>query len=395
MAVDDETFYNVFGEEISRSLLVQLMIDYYNKKLEIGETKVTDFNEGSEIRNLLESMVVDCYYMLEDQNNLSQIAFIETAEGEWLDKHGANPFINLPRDEGIEASGQVEFKLPYYAETEIEIPDGTIVISEDNSLEYETQNTAIIGVGENSTTAYVICLTVGEDGNCPIGSINTIDDSTIDIEGLTVSNLEPITNGTDYEDDEDYRERLLEYLRQDDFGSFPYYIELGQEVDGVHDINLIDDESYTKKVIVNGYEKPVSEEVLLDVTEEFTDVSKIVVGHNFLIAPVNYKNVNLNIEIDVSEELDYDDIKLPFYSLFDGTIGYVGLDYDGLSIGEVLRKEQIETILMDIEGVENIVSIKNGEYDFDIIDATTVLDPNAEKTVLKLDSLNITQNRVD
>ena len=53
------------------------MIEYYNQKLEIGETKVTDFNEGSEIRNLLESFAVDLYDLMEDNYEATKIAFIK------------------------------------------------------------------------------------------------------------------------------------------------------------------------------------------------------------------------------------------------------------------------------------------------------------------------------
>ena len=54
MPLENESFYNLLGDEISRESIVEKMIEYYNQKLEIGETKVTDFNEGSEIRNLFD-----------------------------------------------------------------------------------------------------------------------------------------------------------------------------------------------------------------------------------------------------------------------------------------------------------------------------------------------------
>ena len=88
MAVDDVSFYNINGEEVSRSILVQQMINFYQSKLQIGDTRITDFNEGSEIRTLLESFAVDLYTLMEEVDDVSRICFVETAEGEWLDKHG-------------------------------------------------------------------------------------------------------------------------------------------------------------------------------------------------------------------------------------------------------------------------------------------------------------------
>ena len=76
LPIENESFYNIIGDEISRESIVERMIDYYNQKLEIGETKITDFNEGSEIRNLLESIAVDLYDLMEDNYEATKIAFI-------------------------------------------------------------------------------------------------------------------------------------------------------------------------------------------------------------------------------------------------------------------------------------------------------------------------------
>ena len=95
-----------------------------------------------------------------------------------------------------------------------------------------------------------------------------IDDDTVD-ETVEVTNAEAFSEGTDYEEDDEYQERLLSAIRIDNFGSIGYYQDLGNNIEGVHDIFLIDDETYTRKILVNGYEKPVSEEVLVNVLQEF------------------------------------------------------------------------------------------------------------------------------
>ena len=222
MAIEEETFYNVIGEEINRTNLLNQMIGFYNLLLEVGDTKVTDFNEGSEIRNLLESVSVLGYYVMEDQNELAKIAFPDTAEGEWLDKHGANPFIKLERDTGNEASGFVVFSISDPRIDDIVIPEETIVVSTESGLEYATDSEVIIAAGETEVTASATCLTEGEDGNCSENTITMIDDDYLDISGLTVNNIEAFTGGTNYEEDDEYRERILAFVRQSDFGSLPY-----------------------------------------------------------------------------------------------------------------------------------------------------------------------------
>ena len=90
---------------------------------------------------------------------------VETAYGEWLDKHGANPLIKLPRETGERAKGYVTFTMPSNQNSELIIPQGTVINSTYNDLQYYTIADNSINVGENSTVAYAECLTEGLDGN--------------------------------------------------------------------------------------------------------------------------------------------------------------------------------------------------------------------------------------
>ena len=386
MAVDEESFYNIVGEEINRSSLVDQMVDFYALKLEVGDTRVTDFNEGSEIRNLLEAISVDLYYMMEEQNELSLISFIDTAEGEWLDKHGANPFINLPRDTGMEATGYIVFSIPDASTEDIVIPEETVIVSEETGLEFATEGEAILTAGDTSITVSAICLTTGTDGNAEPNTITMIDDDFLEIPELSVNNTSAFTGGTDYEEDDEYRERLLAYVRQDDFGSIGYYTNIGNEVEGVHDVYLIDAAGYTKKVLVNGDVKPTPEEVLSEVLEVYSNTENIIVGHNFTVDRPDYVTVDIKLNLTVSEEISEDIIRDAMAYLIDGGEGnmLIGYDYEGLSIGETLFVSSIVSTIELIDGVESV----------------TVLDENDEELsdifvdsdeVIKLGTLTINQ----
>ena len=385
MAVDDVSFINVLGEEVSRSNLVQQMIDFYNLKLQVGETRVTDFNEGSEIRNLLESIAVDVYNIMEEDDSVARIAFIETADAEWLDKHGANPFVNLPRNQGEVATGYVTFTIPSAQASDVTIPGGTIVSSVDTGLQYMTLIDTIIPVGDTSILASVECLTVGVDGNAESGTVTVIDDDTVDIPGLTVSNSEAFTGGEDYEEDVDYRERLLAFLRKDDFGSLPYYTNLGESVDGVHDVLLVDATGYTKKVLVNGNTKPTPNTVLADVLEEYTNVENIVIGHTFTVDKPDYVTKNLTVNLDVNVELDDDDLEEFVRAIFDGGDALVGYTFDGLGIGQGITKNELYENFLLIEYIDS-VEIIDGSTTSEITDLTVDDDE-----VLKIGTVTINQ----
>ena len=392
MAIEEETFYNVIGEEINRTNLLNQMIGFYNLLLEVGDTKVTDFNEGSEIRNLLESVSVLGYYVMEDQNELAKIAFPDTAEGEWLDKHGANPFIKLERDTGNEASGFVVFSISDPRIDDIVIPEETIVVSTESGLEYATDSEVIIAAGETEVTASATCLTEGEDGNCSENTITMIDDDYLDISGLTVNNIEAFTGGTNYEEDDEYRERILAFVRQSDFGSLPYYQELGDSVDGVHDVLLMDTgetneigRPYTKKILVNGNVKPVSEDVLLEVLDVFTNPNNKVVDHTFLVDSPEYVELSLTVNLNVYNELVDSDVESVVQAVFDGGAPVDSLEFDGLSIGETLFKNSIVSALEIFEAVESVTII-----DDDTLEELTDISVE-EDEVLQLVSVTVNQ----
>lgn len=393
MAIDEETFYNIIGEEVSRSALLQQMINFYSLKLQAGETKVTDFNEGSEIRNLLEAIAVDLYWIMEHDNNLSLITFIETAEGEWLDKHGANPFVNIVRDIGSEAEGYVTFSIPEVLTSDVVIEEGTIVLSEENGLEYVTDSEVYIMAGETSVDVSITCLTVGEDGNCDVGTVTVIDENYISVNGLSVTNAEAVAGGTDYEEDDEYRERLLNYVRKDDFGSIGYYNELGSSVDGVHDVLLVDEtvspdeqSTYTKIVLVNGDVKPTPDSVLSDVLEVFTDVENKVISHNFTVARPEYVEVSLDVNLTVSEAIETSDIENLLHDVFNGGSSLDIYGFDGLYIGESITRNKLYSALEMFDVVEDIFITEQGE-------STEISEISVnENEVLKLASVNITQN---
>ena len=354
MAVDDVSFLNIKGEEVSRSILVQQMIDFYQGKLQIGETRITDFNEGSEIRTLLESFAVDLYTLMEEVDDVSRICFVETADGEWLDKHGSNPLLNLPRETGEMSTGTVVFTIPAATTSDVMIPIDTILVSNETGLEYATLSDATIPVGETTVTCMAECLTVGEDGNADVGTVTLFDDNTTLYNGLTVNNTEAFAGGIDYEEDDDYRERLLSYLRKDDFGSVGYYENLCTSIAGVHDVALVDATGYTKKILVNGDTKPTPNTVLADVLEAVSDVNNIVLGHNFSVDKPNYVTKNLTVNLGVTSEVDEDDLEELLSSVFDGGEAISVSIFDGVNIGETLKKTTLYESFDLIDAVETV-----------------------------------------
>ena len=387
MALEEVSFINTNGDEVYLSNIVNQMINYYEMKLEVGETRITDFNEGSEIRNLLEAFAVGIYALLEEQNEVTKLAFIQTSVGESLDKIGTLPFINLPRIEGDEAEGMVTFTLAEALTEDYVIPVETIVMASDTGLEYATTSDCTIFANETSSEVLVECLTEGSDGNAEIGAIDTINDANIDTEVVSVSNTEAIINGTDYEDDEIYRQRLLENVREEGFGTIAYYMKLGKSVTGVHDVKLVSDTTYTRKVLVNGFTKPVADSILLDVLTAFSDLANLVLGHNFIVDKVASQTVNLTFNLGVTTTIDNNEL-LSNLTAFVNGLDYDRMEYEGVNIEQKKKKNDLINCFNVFDTVVNVEPYITGESE-----QLTVIECDSDK-VLKLGDVTFNQTEV-
>ena len=387
LAIDDVSFTNLRGEVISRGNLVEQMINYYNLMLNQGQTNITDFNEGSEIRNLLESFAVDIYYLMEMENDILKNCFVDTATGAWLDKIGLHPFVNLPRNNGSVAMGEVTFSIPATVTSVVNVPQNTVLYCDENKLYYITESEANIEVGETSVTVPASCVTTGTDGNCQSNTITVIDDSYFTNNNVSVNNASAFVDGTDYEEDEDYRSRLLSYIRQDDFGSIGYYQRLCESVPGVHDVAFTSVTGYTRKVLVNGSVKPTPDAVLLDVLTALSDSGNVVVGHSFIVDKPSYVTVPLDVSVSVNVEMDEDIIKNILKDLFDGGESVRGFYFDGLKISEGVSESTLYGVFDVIDNVMS-VSIESGGSPVTDIDCPV-------NNVLKLGTVTVTQTVVE
>ena len=387
MALNEVSFYNTNGDEISLSNIVNQMINYYNMKHEVGETVITDFNEGSEIRNLLEAFAIGIYALLEEQHEATKIAFISTSEGVFLDRLGELPFIDLPRITGSVAGGSVTFTLAEVQSDDVVIPAETFIRNEDE-ISFYTLSDCVISSGDLTGSVLVEAISPGVDGNAPAGTVTIFEDEDIDTSLVSVTNSEDFRGGSDWEDDDEYRERLLDNVQADGFGTVGWYRGLCEDVDGVHDVKFVSDATYTRKCLVNGSVKPTPNAVLLDVLTELSDLDNLVLGHRFIVDKPSYTSVDLDISLDVVSEVDEDKLLSVLTVLFDGGDASVPISYTGLNIGESLRRGIIEGALSVFEVVVGVTSITCDGVEVD------VLEPDTVNSVLQLGTVSWTQNEV-
>lgn len=131
--------------------------------------------------------------------------FPDTAQGEYLDRHGACR--GIPRKEAMPATGMLTFRRET-GEGEKAIPAGTVCsVKSPEMLRYRTTEEGLMGEGETSCTLPCVCLRPGRLGNQLAGRVTVVD---MLLPGVTVTNEAAMQGGCDREEDEPYRRRILE-----------------------------------------------------------------------------------------------------------------------------------------------------------------------------------------
>lgn len=381
----DGGFYDVSGFKVTKDFLMQQMINYYNNKY--PDAQITDFNEGSQIRNLLETFSTDIYHLEFQENSLLRQAFLTTATGYYLDLFGEE--YGITRNTALQAQGVVTFSISSAVNYPINIPANTRITNTETGLFYDTYISVEIPVGTTSVTCPVRSMITGSKTNIPANSEFVFYNENLFNE-VSISNSEAFTDGRDAESDEDYRERLLEQKTSDGFGSKSYYVKLGK-IEGVHDIALVDSLTRTAKVIVNGYSNTqITDDLLALVAAQYTNEKNLIYNQTFEVAKAEFTTVPLEISIDVSSELQEETLQTIIKKYFTGAntnINNQQFVFKGCSVNSIVSRTELMNMIEGIDGVIQITNITSDSEEF------SKLEPATNK-VLRAGTIEITQSVV-
>lgn len=214
------------------------------------------------------------------QLDLQQIFIIvdpRTSYGKYLEFLGECKGVS--KNPATKATGAVIFR---GVENTI-IPKGTIVTtaSDDDteSIEFELLETKIIGK-TNTVEVIAECRIAGTIGNAQPNTITVLTSSINGVESLS-NNL--FTGGTDIEDEEHYRQRVIE-AEQNDFlsGSDSDYERWAKEVDGVGFAHVIEEWNGpgTVKVLILDKERKAATQELINKVQQYIYPLNIPKGQN-------------------------------------------------------------------------------------------------------------------
>lgn len=249
-----------------------------------------------------------------DLQELRRAANPLTAVGSDLDLWAHT--VTIERKKPTKASGTITIA----GDAGITIPDGHKVYTIGDDAK-ESQAYVIVGdytIGDEGTVEAKVEATIGgTTGNIPKGAISVIDTG---IDGISsVTNNTPISNGTNEEDDDALRYRVLEALRErDGAGNKADYQKWAKSVDGVGAVIVqpLWDGGGTVKVLITDANGQVAGEELINRVKNYIDPTNGLgdgmapVGANVTVGTLDILPLTISVTLehtaDDAEELKKD-----------------------------------------------------------------------------------------
>ena len=156
-------------------------------------------------------------------------SFPQTAQGVYLDYHGQ--MRGLTRLPAAKAAGTLRFSVETAPVSDLTIPAGTVCMTEDE-VRFQTTAAAVLAAGTLSADAPAEALEGGANGNAAAGAIRLLTACPLAITGCT--NPAAFSGGSDAEDDETLRQRIMEsYQRLPNGANAAWYEQTAMNYGGV------------------------------------------------------------------------------------------------------------------------------------------------------------------
>lgn len=177
--------------------------------------QLSDYQEGSVIRSLFESFAVELAVLYEQLDLVYGAGFIDTAEGDHLDRVVA--VLGIKRNEPDFAAGMVTFRRDAGARDALTIPIGTLVTTAEDPTQ-EPSKKAYLTTAEAQLAAGVTAVDVHVHAEAP-GHQMTTEAETIVVMPRPTPGIKAVTNqapvrflGRERESDEELRQRAKQAL---------------------------------------------------------------------------------------------------------------------------------------------------------------------------------------
>lgn len=316
-------------------------------------TMTANLLEGGFSQDIIGSVAYELANIKETElDKIADRCFVQTATGDDLDRVGAD--YGLPRRESVAAIVYLQIEGDQYAVINNQVK------AIYNNLVYTVQEYKKIN-SSGVATVKAQCETLGTIGNVPA---ETITQFVTQYAGLTsVTNPEPAFDGFDREDDEIYRQRILDYLAEDATNANEaQYNKWAREVEGVEKAVIKSAETMgagNVGVYISAIDTTVSEELKQRVKEHIESVQPI--NATVIVNGLEYVDIDVTATVVLKDGFEPTDVKDELTELLkqylptvDNTVSYL----------------RVSDLLFSCSGVEDVTdyTLNGGRVSIDIED---------------------------
>lgn len=299
--------------------------------------------------------------------NILLLAFPQTSFGIYLDFLGETK--GEERNPATKSAGYIKVT----GRPTTYIPKGTIFLTEATEEQPSIEFVSIEGVeiGETGEAKVKLeCAIFGVIGNVASNSISLIGKPIDGIE--TICNPESFTGGTDEEDDESYRERVIAAYEESLSGSDKDYIRWAKQIPGVGQAYVLPEwegpgTGSTKILILDSNGQPANEILIEKVQNYIAPPMKInrgglaPVNANVVVAAPEVLNININVALGYKEGYNIEAVTenmkknlVEYLSSIEITTDYEKIEYVSVN--------KIGFIILSTEGIDDYsgLTINNG-----------------------------------
>ncbi|WP_066505529.1 baseplate J/gp47 family protein [Abyssisolibacter fermentans] len=329
-----------------------------------------DKREGSVIYDTIAAVVVELAQEYIELDNILELGFVQTSNGEWLTKKCSELGVN--RKMAVHAERKGIFN--------VEIPIGARFSIDD--LVYT--NTAPINISGADKEYKLRAETAGEIGNKPFGALMPITY----INGLEKAELaEIITAGENEESDEKLLKRYLDTANKPSFGgNKQQYISFVEEIDGVGHVKcfpLWNGRGTVRIVAVAPDKQALSSEKVTEI-QNIIDPKKdgmgdgyAPIGHIVTVETANVLNIDVAVDVNLKVDIDIEDVKAELQTKLEKYLQEKSFEET------VIRLNSIGGLVIETDEILDYQNLKlNGNTKNVIVD---------EDVIIKLGTLTVNQ----
>lgn len=269
-------------------------------------------------------------------------SFPQTATGVYLDRHAA--MRNMTRQAAGKAVGSLTFTLANTQTGAVNIPAGTVCMTED-AVRFQTVEDAAIPAGEISVTAAAEAVESGSSGNVGAGAVCVLTACPVAVRAVT--NAEAFVGGISEESDDELRQRILDsFLRLPNGANAAWYEQTACSYEGVAAAKAVGKARGvgTVDVYVTTPDGVPPETLLSELQMVFQKSREIAV--DVAVKAPSTAAVNVSVTVEVAENAEFADVKAEIEGMLAGF-------FSGKLLGKAVTLAELGSRIYGLPGVEN------------------------------------------